>query len=130
MLYWDMDACNSNGATAVFTGCLDRPLERGSAPSSAAGDRRCILIDLGVRVILIYVDVVCFTVCKCMHNPNEVCIVLSECQQRMLGGNADHRTSDQGVKKQPRDRFARDLGESWSRSDNIPSYQVQLHRMQ
>ena len=59
-------------------------------------DRRCILIGLSVRVTLDPVDVVCFPVCKCMHNPNDVAIVLPGCLDGMIGGNVDDWTCDQG----------------------------------
>jgi len=72
------------------------PLGRGSAPSSAAGDRRCILIRFSVRVWLDMVDVVCFPVCKCMHHSNEVFIVLLGCLDPMIGGNVDDWTCNHG----------------------------------
>ena len=64
-----------------------RPLVRGLAQLSAAGDQRCILIGLSVWVWLDQVDVVYFPVCKCMNDPNGVCIVLLGCLDRMIGGN-------------------------------------------
>ena len=89
--------------------------------SSAAGDRRCILICLSVWVWLENVKVVCFLVCKCIHDPNGVCILLPGCLDRMLGGNVIGLASrgDPGpwVGRSPRLRFACDLIGSGSRSD-------------
>jgi len=79
-----------------MSGSGARPLGRGSAPSSAARDRRCILIGLSVRISLDQVDVACFSVCKCINDPNDVCIVFAGCLDGMIGGNIDDRTCDQG----------------------------------
>jgi len=73
-----------------------RPLGRGWAPSSAAVDRRCILIGHSFRVCLDHVDVVCFPFCKCINDPNDACIVFAGCLDRMIDGNVDNRNCDQG----------------------------------
>jgi len=69
---------------------------RGSAPSSAAGDRRCILIGLSFCIWLDQVDVACFPVCKCINVPNDVCIDFPGCLDGMIGWNVGDRTCDQG----------------------------------
>ena len=99
MLYGISDACESNGATAAFPGRLDRALGRfgrGLAPSSAVGDRRCILMDLSVRISLDLVDAVCFCVCKCMNDPNDMSIMFAVCLDGMIGGNVGDRSCGQG----------------------------------
>ena len=79
-----------------MSGSGARPLGRGSAPSSAAVDRRCILIDLSARVLLDSVDIACFPVCKCINDPNDVCIVFAGCLDGMIGGNVEDWSCDQG----------------------------------
>ena len=69
---------------------------RGWAPSSAASDRRCILIGLSVWVWLDSVDVVCFPACKCINDPKYVCIVLPGCLDGIIGGNVGDRTCNLG----------------------------------
>ena len=55
-----------------------------------------MLIVLSVHIWLDKVDVVCFPVCKCTNDPNDMCIVLPGYLDRMISGNVDDRTCDQG----------------------------------
>jgi len=55
-----------------------------------------MLIDLSLRVRVNSVAVVCFPVYKCINDRKDACIVFAGCPDRMIGGNVDDWSCDQG----------------------------------
>ena len=99
MLHGVMDACESKLCDYRVpwpSGSGARPFGRGSAPSVAVGDGGCIPIGLSIRVSHHQVAVVCFPVCKCINDPNDACIVFAGCLDRMIDGNVEDLSCDQG----------------------------------
>ena len=52
-------------------------------------------MDLSARVLLDSVDIACFSVCKCINDPNVVSIVFEGCLNGMIGGIVFDWTCDQ-----------------------------------
>ena len=53
-------------------------------------------MNLSARVLLDSVDIACFSVCKCINDLNDACIMSVGCLDGMVGGNVEDWSCDQG----------------------------------